>query len=65
MLELQNDDIYELVIDNSYFIFIGNDSFNEEIDYFMELRVQHPFSIITNSGNKYSKFCEVLLSADT
>lgn len=23
MLELQNDDIYELVIDNSYFIFIG------------------------------------------
>ena len=34
MLELQNDAIYELVIDNSYFIFIGNDSFNEEIDYF-------------------------------
>ena len=49
MLELQNDDIYELVIDNSYFIFIGNDSFNEEIDYFSELRVQQPFSIITDS----------------
>ena len=41
MLELQNDDIYELVIDNSYFIFIGNDSFNEEIDYFSELRVHY------------------------
>ena len=65
MLELQNDDIYELVIDNSYFIFIGNDSFNEEIDYFSELRVQQPFSIITDSDNKYSKFGEVLLSADT
>lgn len=65
MLELQNDDIYELVIDNSYFIFIGNDSFNEEIDYFRELRVQHPFSIITDSDNQYSKFCKVLLSADT
>ena len=65
MLELQNDDIYELVIDNSYFIFIGNDSFNEEIDYFRELRVQHPFSIITDSDNQYSKFCKVLLYADT
>lgn len=65
MLELQNDAIYELVIDNSYFIFIGNDSFNEEIDYFRKLRVQQPFSIITDSDNKYSKFCEVLLSADT
>lgn len=65
MLELQNDAIYELVIDNSYFIFIGNDSFNEEIDYFRELRVQQPFSIITDSDNKYSKLGEVLLSADT
>lgn len=34
MLELQNDDIYALVIDNSYFIFIGNDSFSEEMDSF-------------------------------
>lgn len=51
MLELQNDDIYELVIDNSYFIFIGNDSFNEEIDYFRGLNVQQPFSIITDSDN--------------
>lgn len=58
MLELQNDDIYELVIDNSYFIFIGNDSFNEEIDSFRELNVQQPFSIITDSDNQYSKFCE-------
>lgn len=65
MLELQNDDIYELVIDNSYFIFIGNDSFNEEIGYLRELRVQQPFSIITDSDNKYSKLGEVLLSADT
>ena len=65
MLELQNDDIYELVIDNSYFIFIGNDSFNEEIDSFRELNVQQPFSIITDSDNQYSKFCEILLSADT
>lgn len=65
MLELQNDDIYELVIDNSYFIFIGNDSFNEEIDYFRGLNVQQPFSIITDSDNQYSKFGEVLLSADT
>lgn len=65
MLELQNDDIYELVIDNSYFIFIGNDSFNEEIGYFRELSLQQPFSIITDSDNQYSKFCEVLLSADT
>ena len=65
MLELQNDDIYELVMDNSYFIFIGNDSFNEEIDYFRGLNVQQPFSIITDSDNQYSKFCEVLLSADT
>ena len=65
MLELQNDDIYELVIDNSYFIFIDNDSFNEEIDYFRELSVQQPFSIITNSDNKYSKLGEVLLSANT
>lgn len=65
MLELQNDDIYELVMDNSYFIFIGNDSFNEEIDYFREVSVQQPFSIITDSDNKYSKFGEVLLSADT
>ena len=56
MLELQNDDIYELVIDNSYFIFIGNDSFNEEIDSFRELNVQQPFSIITDSDNQYSKF---------
>lgn len=65
MLELQNDDIYELVMDNSYFIFIGNDSFNEEIDYFRGLNVQQPFSIITDSDNQYSKFGEVLLSADT
>ena len=65
MLELQNDDIYELVIDNSYFIFIGNDSFNEEIDYFREVSAQQPFSIITDSDNQYSKFGEVLLSADT
>ena len=65
MLELQNDDIYELVMDNSYFIFIGNDSFNEEIDYFRGLNVQKPFSIITDSDNQYSKFGEVLLSADT
>lgn len=65
MLELQNDDIYELVMDNSYFIFIGNDSFNEEIDYFRGLNVQQPFSIITDSDNQYSKFSEVLLSADT
>lgn len=65
MLELQNDDIYELVMDNSYFIFIGNDSFNEEIDYFRGLNVQQPFSIITDSDNRYSKFGEVLLSADT
>ena len=65
MLELQNDDIYELVIDNSYFIFIGNDSFNEEIGYFREVSVQQPFSIITDSDNQYSKFGEVLLSADT
>lgn len=65
MLALQNDDIYELVIDNSYFIFIGNDSFNEEISYFRELGVQKSFSIITDSDNQYSKFCEVLLSADT
>ena len=43
ILELQNDDIYELVMDNSYFIFIGNDSFNEEIDYFRGLNVQQPF----------------------
>ena len=64
MLELQNDDIYELVMDNSYFIFIGNDSFNEEIDYFRGLNVQQPFSIITDSDNQYSKFGEVLLSAD-
>ena len=65
MLELQNDDIYELVIDNSYFIFIGNDSFNEEIGYFRGLNVQQPFSIITDSDDQYSKFGEVLLSADT
>ena len=65
MLELQNDDIYELVIDNSYFIFIGNDSFNEEIGYFRELSLQQPFSIITDSDDQYSKFGEVLLSADT
>ena len=65
MLELQNDDIYELVMDNSYFIFIGNDSFNEEIGYFREVSVQQPFSIITDSDNQYSKFGEVLLSADT
>lgn len=52
-------------MDNSYFIFIGNDSFNEEIDYFRGLNVQQPFSIITDSDNQYSKFCEVLLSADT
>lgn len=65
MLELQNDAIYELVMDNSYFIFIGNDSFNEEIDYFRGLNVQQPFSIITDSDNQYSKFGEVLLSADT
>ena len=65
MLELQNDDIYELVIDNSYFIFIGNDSFNEEIDYFREVSVQQPFSIITDSDNKYSNWREVLLSVDT
>ena len=65
MLELQNDDIYELVIDNSYFIFIGNDSFNEEIDYFREISVQQPFSIITDSDNKYSNWREVLLSVDT
>lgn len=65
MLELQNDDIYELVMDNSYFIFIGNNSFNEEIDYFRELSIQQPFSIITDSDNKYSKFGEVLLSVDT
>ena len=65
MLELQNDDIYELVIDNSYFIFIGNDSFNEEIDSFRELSLQQPFSIITDSDDQYSKFGEVLLSADT
>lgn len=64
MLELQNDDIYELVMDNFYFIFIGNDSFNEEIDYFRGLNVQQPFSIITDSDNQYSKFGEVLLSAD-
>lgn len=64
MLELQNDDIYELVMDNSYFIFIGNDSFNEEIDYFRGLNVQQPFSIITDSDNQYSTFGEVLLSAD-
>ncbi len=63
MLELQNDDIYELVIDNSYFIFIGSDSFNEEISYFRELGVQKSFSIITDSDNQYSKFCEILLSA--
>ena len=65
MLELQNDDIYELVIDNSYFIFIGNDSFNEEIDYFRKLSIQQPFSIITDCDNQYSKLGEVLLSADT
>ena len=65
MLELQNDDIYELVIDNSYFIFIGNDSFNEEIGYLRELSLQQPFSIITDSDDQYSKFGEVLLSADT
>ena len=65
MLELQNDDIYELVIDNSHFIFIGNDSFNEEIDYFREVSVQQPFSIITDSDNKYSNWREVLLSVDT
>lgn len=65
MLELQNDDIYELVIDNSYFIFIGNDSFNEEIDYFRKLSFQQPFSIITDCDNQYSKLGEVLLSADT
>ena len=65
MLELQNDDIYEHVIDNSYFIFIGYDSFNEEIDYFREVSAQQPFSIITDSDNQYSKFGEVLLSADT
>lgn len=65
MLELQNDDIYELVMDNSYFIFIGNDSFNEEIGYFRELSLQQPFSIITDSDDQYSKFGEVLLSADT
>ena len=65
MLELQNDDIYELVMDNSYFIFIGNDSFNEEIGYFRELSLQQPFSIITDSDDQYSKFGKVLLSADT
>lgn len=65
MLELPNDDIYELVIDDSYFIFIGNYSFNEEIGYFRELSLQQPFSIITDSDNQYSKFGEVLLSADT
>lgn len=52
MLELQNDDIYELVMDNSYFIFIGNDSFNEEIDYFRKLSFQQPFSIITDCDNQ-------------
>lgn len=65
MLKLQNDDIYELVMDNSYFIFIGNDSFNEEIGYFRELSLQQPFSIITDSDDQYSKFGKVLLSADT
>lgn len=65
MLELQNDDIYELVIDNSYFIFIGNDSFNEEISYFRELGVQKSFSIITDSDSQCTKFGEILLSADT
>lgn len=55
MLELQNDNIYELVIDNSYFIFIGNDSFSEEIDYFRKLSVQQPFSIITDYDSQYSK----------
>ena len=55
MLELQNDDIYELVIDNSYFIFIGSDSFNEEISYFRELGVQKSFSIITVGDTKSNK----------
>lgn len=65
MLELQNDDIYEIVIDNSYFIFIGNDSFNEEVDSFKELSIQQPFSVITDSDSQSSKLGEVLLSADT
>lgn len=65
MLELQNDDIYELVIDNSYFIFIGNDSFNEEVDSFKELSIQQPFSVITDSDSQSSKFYKTLLSADT
>lgn len=46
-------------------MFIGNDSFNEEIGYFREFSLQQPFSIITDSDNQYSKFGEVLLSADT